>query len=65
MWTVGCLTLIRSDDPGILVYNLWCGFRVIQVCSFISSLDTCSVIYSFVWYPSMFFIVLPSSFGYR
>jgi hypothetical protein len=31
--------VIRSDVPDFPVYNWWCVFRVIQVCSFISSLD--------------------------
>jgi hypothetical protein len=31
--------MIRSNDSGYPVYNRQRGFRVIQVCSFISSLD--------------------------
>jgi hypothetical protein len=31
---------IISEGPDYFAYSLWCDFRVIQVCSFISSLDT-------------------------
>jgi hypothetical protein len=33
------LKVIRSEGSGYHVYNWWCGFRIILVCSFISSLD--------------------------
>jgi hypothetical protein len=37
--------VLGSDGSGKPVYNWWCGFRKIQVCSFISSLGSCIIFY--------------------